>query len=414
MSKQLLAGVKVVELATFIAAGTAGRFMADLGADVVKVEPAKGDPLRYTAPSEGRPLDMYENTTWDLENANKRCISLNTKIETGREALFRLLETADVFITNWREPSLAKQGLDYEALKQRFPKLVYGIVTGFGATGPDRDLPGFDFTAFFARGGYLETLRQKGARPMNVVPGLGDHNVGMNLAAGVLAALLNAKSTGHGEKVETSLFETAVFNMGMMIQAAQYTDIGSKFPIDQRERGNPFLSAWMTSDDRYIQTCMPDYNTYFKTFLLAIGLTQYVDDDRYFPIQNLQKNKLYAELNDAVMERFSTKPVEHWKEVLTEADIPFAVAQSWEDLLEDRQAWENDCYFTMNYDNGNARTLVRPPVRFTEMGTPPYERGPFIGEHGPEVLGELGYSAEQIQTMQADGSLYVWDKKAAT
>ena len=92
----------------------------------------------------------------------------------------------------------------------------------------DRDLPGFDFTAFFARGGYLETLRQADSRPMNVAPGLGDHNVGMNLAAGILAALYQAKVTGKGEKVETSLFETAVYNMGMMVQAAQYTGIGRK------------------------------------------------------------------------------------------------------------------------------------------------------------------------------------------
>ena len=105
MSKKLLEGVKVVELATFIAAAGAGRFMADCGADVIKIESAKGDPLRHTAPSEGRPLDMYENTTWDLENGNKRCISLNMKTPEGKEAFFKLLEDADVLITNWRAVS---------------------------------------------------------------------------------------------------------------------------------------------------------------------------------------------------------------------------------------------------------------------------------------------------------------------
>ena len=167
-----LHGVKVVELATFIAAATTGRFLADLGADVIKIESPKGDPLRYTAPTEGRPSDkwslFHENTTWELENANKRCLSLNMKDPEGKEAFLKLLEEADILITNWRVQALERAGLDYETLKAKFPKLVYGMITGYGEFGPDKDLPGFDFTAFFARGGYLETLRQKGTVPMNV------------------------------------------------------------------------------------------------------------------------------------------------------------------------------------------------------------------------------------------------------
>ena len=149
--KKPLEGVKVVELANFIAAATTGRFLADLGADVIKVESAKGDPLRYTAPTEGRPLDMYENTTWELENANKRCISLNMKDPKGKEAFFKLLDEADILITNWRVQALQRAGLDYETLKVKYPSLVYAMCTGYGEYGPDKDLPGFDFTAFFPR-----------------------------------------------------------------------------------------------------------------------------------------------------------------------------------------------------------------------------------------------------------------------
>ena len=277
MSKPL-EGVKVIELATFIAAATAGRFMADLGADVIKIESAKGDPLRYTAPSEGRPLDMYENTTWDLENGNKRCISLNMKTLEGKEAFFKLLDSADVLITNWRVQALQRAGLDYETLKERYPKLVYAICTGYGEYGPDKDLPGFDFTAFFARGGYFETLRQRSDVPFNGAPGVGDHNVGMNLVAGILAALYQAKTKGVGEKVETSLFESAVYNMGMMVQASNYEGIAQQYPINIRNGANPFNSAWHTADDRYIQTCMPDYNTYYKKFIAAVGREDLVEN----------------------------------------------------------------------------------------------------------------------------------------
>lgn len=409
MSKKLLEGVKVVELANFIAAATAGRFFADLGADVIKIESSRGDPLRFTAPSEGRPLDMFENTTWELENANKRNISINTKFEEGKEILYKLLEDADVLITNWRVAALERAGLDYETLKKRFPKLVYGMITGYGEKGPDKDLPGFDFTAFFARGGYLEMLRQRGSVPMNVVPGVGDHNVGLNLAAGLLAALFNAQRTGHGEKVETSLFESAIFNMGMMVQAAQYKDYGAQYPINIRNADNPFNACWRTADDRYIQTCMPDYNTYYKKFIAAIGREDLVESDKYFPVQTLQANKIGYEVYDIVMEQFGKKTCAEWREILVAADIPFSLAQNWEEILVDEQAWANDCFHTMKYENGNERTLVHQPVKFQEMGTPEYKRGPFIGEQSEDILKELGYTAEQIASFKEKDVVYFWN-----
>ena len=407
MSKPL-EGIRVVELATFIAAASAGRFMADLGADVIKIESAKGDPLRHTAPSEGRPLDMYENTTWDLENGNKRCISLNMKDPAGKEAFFKLLDTADVLITNWRVQALERAGLDYETLKARYPKLVYAICTGYGEYGPDKDLPGFDFTAFFVRGVYLDSLRQRGTVPMNVVPGLGDHNVGMNLAAGICAALLQAKLKGVGEKVETSLFESAIFNMGMMIQASNYEGIAQNYPIDVRKSANPFNAAWRTKDDRFIQTCMPDFNTYYKAFITAVGREDLADSQEYFPILTCQEKGLTSELYDIVMDAFSKKTVAEWTLILEAADIPFALAKNWMEIRNDKQAEANNCFYDMTYSNGNTRRLVRLPVKFQEMGVPEYKTGPLIGEQGAEVLKELGYEDAQIKEMQDKGALFVW------
>ena len=382
--------------------------MADLGADVIKIESAKGDPLRHTAPSEGRPLDMYENTTWDLENGNKRCISLNMKDPAGKEAFFKLLDTADVLITNWRIQALERAGLDYETLKVRYPKLVYAICTGYGEYGPDKDLPGFDFTAFFARGGYLDSLRQRGTVPMNVVPGLGDHNVGMNLAAGICAALLQAKLKGVGEKVETSLFESAIFNMGMMIQASNYEGIAQNYPIDVRKSANPFNAAWRTKDDRFIQTCMPDFNTYYKAFITAVGREDLADSQEYFPILTCQEKGLTSELYDIVMDAFSKKTVAEWTLILEAADIPFALAKNWMEIRNDKQAEANNCFYDMTYSNGNTRRLVRLPVKFQEMGVPEYKTGPLIGEQGAEVLKELGYEDAQIKEMQDKGALFVW------
>ena len=402
-----LEGVRVVELANFIAAATAGRFMADLGADVIKIEAPKGDPLRYTAPSEGRPLSQEENTTWDLENGNKRCLSINIKDEKGKEEFFKLLETADVLITNWRVQALERAGLDYDSLKVRYPKLVYALCTGYGEYGPDKDLPGFDFTAFFARGGYLDSLRQKGTVPMNVVPGLGDHNVGMNLAAGILAALFQAKVKGVGEKVESSLFESAIFNFGMMIQASNYEGIAQNYPIDVRESANPFNAAWRTKDDRFIQTCMPDYNTYYEKFMIALGREDLVGSTEYFPVLNMQEKKLGTKVYDIVMEAMGKKTVSEWNEILTKADIPFSLAKNWSEIRNDEQAIANECFYDMDYDTGNTRRLVRLPVKFKEMGVPDYKKGPKIGEHGREVLEELGYSKEEIDNMLETKALFI-------
>ena len=407
MNNKPLSGVKVVELATFIAAATSGRFLADLGGDVIKIESEKGDPIRYTAPNEGRPQDIYENTTWDLENANKRCISLNMKLQEGKEAFFKLLDTADIFITNWRPQALERAGLDYETLKSKYPKLVYAMCTGYGEFGPDKDLPGFDFTAFFARGGYFDTLRQKGSIPFNGVAGLGDHNVGMNLVAGILAALYQAKTTGKGEKVTTSLFQTAVFNMGIMVQAAQYKDLGVKYPIDVREMDNTLNAAWETKDGRYVQTCMPSFNAYYPKFMTAIGRMDLVNNEKYFTQENMLRSGLAHELYDNIMATMKTMTVAEVKEKLTVADIPFSVAQSWEEILEDKQAWANQCFFNMKYRNGNERTLVQLPVNFAEMGEKDYVCGPMIGEQGEEILKELGYTDEKIQDLINSKALYI-------
>lgn len=405
--KRPLDGVKVVELATFIAVPAAGRLLADMGADVIKIESPKGDNLRWTAPGEGRPLDDHENTTYDLENANKRGLCLNTKTEMGRKILFQLLEEADVFLTNWRPDALERAGLDYNALKNRFSKLVYGNATGYGEVGPDRDLPGFDFTAFFARGGFLGSLYQKGTVPSNVVPGLGDHQAAMPLAAGIIAALYQAKQTGLGEKVSVNLLHTSIYMQGIMIQASQYPDYGQVYPIDRRTTTNPFIVAYKTKDDRFIQVCMPVYDSYYNNFMKCLGREDLVDDPRYCKMVDLDKAKRSPEVYDIVWAAMLEKTVKEWAEIFTKADIPFGVAQTWEEVLQDRQAWAVDTFYRMKYDNGHELSLVRLPVDMQENGLPPYRRGPLLGEDGPEILASLGYSEVQIKELEEKKDIIV-------
>ena len=196
-----LAGITVVELATFVAAPYATRAMADWGANVIKIEPPKGDPMRMMGGLLNMPTDNeHENPAYDQQNANKKGIVLNLKHPDGMATLHRLLETADVFVTNNREDALERMGLSYEQLSARYPALVYGQVSGYGENGPDKDRPGFDFTAYYARGGISGTLYEKGTSPLLTVAAFGDQQVSLALLSGVCAALFNAKRTGRGRR----------------------------------------------------------------------------------------------------------------------------------------------------------------------------------------------------------------------
>lgn len=398
-----LDGIRVVELATFIAGPCCARYLADLGAEVIKVESPAGDPLHNTAVNEGRPEGELENTTYDLENANKTCISIDTKNPEGKAVLEKLIAGADIFITNIREKSLMKQGLDYETLKARFPALVYGYITGYGEKGPDKDLPGFDYTAFFARGGILGTLYDREHVPMNLIAGFGDHQVGLYLASGIVAALYRAKQTGIGEKVSVSLFHSAIWDMALMLQAAQYDTPPNRFPITRYENSNPLLGAYRTKDDRWLQVAIPAYNALYNKFVKAIGLPELVDDPRYYPQNNLQANlREFYELLDCT---FREKTISEWCITLNDADIPYAVAQTWNELLKDPQAWASDCFYSMEYPTGNTRTLVRTPVTMADTPLPEYRRAPYHGEQTESILHDLGYTGEQIQALLKSGAV---------
>lgn len=402
-----LSGIKVIELSTFIAVPACARFFADNGADVIKVEAKSGDAVRWNGTSEGRSDSPYENTTFDLENANKRGIVLNLKTPEGKEILFKLLAGADVFLTNWRPQALEKNGLTYETLHEKFPKLVYGTLTGYGDKGPDKDLPGYDFTAYWARGGVMDSLRQKDEWPINLIPGMGDHQAGLFLAAGVMAALFNAQRTGVGERVSINLLHTSIWIQSIMIQAAQYKELGQKYPISRRTADNPFNCAYKTKDGRFMQISMPPFDVFYPKFMPLIGREDLVGDPRY-TMDSITKNKLHSEFIDILTEAFEKKTVAEWDEIFTANDIPHAVAQSWEEVLEDKQARATDVYYEMDYPTGNTRSLVRQPI-FIGGDIPDYKMAPMLGEHSEEIIRSLGYSDKELSKLHEGGVYNTWD-----
>lgn len=396
--KRPLEGIHVVELATFIAGPCCTRYLADLGAEVIKVEAPNGDALRYTAVNEGRPFGDKEDTSFTLENTGKKTVTLNLKTEKGREAMDRLLAKADVFVTNNRQSPLKRMGLDYETLHAKYPALVYGFVSGYGEKGPDKDLPGFDFTAYFARAGVMGTMYDVNAIPMTPIAGFGDHQVGMNLASGILAALLRAKTTGEGDQVTVSLFHSGVWDVSLYLSANQYGDPGTQYPISRKQLANQLQVVHKTSDGRWLMFAMPRYDACYNKFVgEVLGRPDLVDNEKFYPQTNLQNH--LDEFYDIMVSEIGSKPMAYWVEAMGKADMPVALAQTWNEVLEDKQAWASDILAKVDFPSGNSRTMVRTPVIFTETDLPPYERAHFLGEDTRAVLADAGYTAAEIDAM---------------
>ena len=408
MYEKALSGVKVIQLANFIAAPATGRYLADHGADVIWVEAEKGDPLRYTCEQEGRPQNLYENVVMEYLNGNKRCISLNTKTDEGKAVLFRLLESADVFLTNWRLGALKRAGLDYDSLKERFPKLIYAMILGYGKTGPDKDLPGYDFTAFFSRGGYVQNLRRRGNDPIAMIAGLGDNNVGLMLATGIVTALYQRERTGRGDFVTTSLYETAIFNQSVPILSAQYDGIARQYPLSMYDTMNPLNSAYRTVDDRIIQCAMPDYDPRFEHFCDTIGRSDLFACGEYHPQEKLiQTEGAVARLIDEIQKTFLEHTCAEMDEILRKGDIPHSIAYTYMDILEDPQAEAVGAFYEVTCPNGAVRKATHTPVQLASEGGIDGRRAPLIGENGREILQEYGYSDAEIDALLQSGALYI-------
>lgn len=407
-STKPLDGITVVELATFVAAPYATRILADWGANVIKIEPPKGDPMRMMGGLVNMPTDNeHENPAYDQQNANKKGIVLNLKHPDGMAALHRLLEKADIFVTNNRQEALVRMGLAYEQLSEQYPSLVYGQVSGYGEEGPDKNRPGFDFTAYYARGGISGTLYEKGTSPLLTVAAFGDQQVSLALASGLCAALFNAKRSGKGEKVSVSLYQTALYCMGHLIASSQYGN--NSYPRSRLDTANPFQAAYPTKDGRWIQGAVNAYDKEYARICHLVGRDDLAEDERYNTFQKVKDNPrpFIIELDKA----FQQKTADEWVAIFDAEDLPFDKEMLWDEILEDPQAWgDHDLCKVEGYPPheklGTTRILVRSPVKFRNMGLPPYEKGPRIGEDTDAVLKEIGFTEEEIRALRDDGAVH--------
>jgi len=401
-SVDIFGGVRVVELAQWVFVPVTGALLADWGADVVKVEhPAGGDGYRgLQLPGSGSSV----NFAMEMVNRNKRSVALDLKSEAGRDALLRLIGTADVFLTNFLPSVLGRLGLGVEELRAVKPDLVYARGHGFGVRGPEADSPAYDSTAFWARGAIAETIAPEGlAEPLPQRGALGDRYGATQLAFGVAGALFRHQSTGEGSVVDVSLLGTALWMIGSDVLSSLQGAFHQSPPLGRPRVSlpNPLAANYRCGDGRWLTLCCLQPDKYWADVCRILGRSDLTEDVRFDTLQGRAANcaALVPELEAA----FAARPLAEWHGPLDEARIPWGPFQRVDELLADPQVQANGYIAMVEREGHDPFPLPAGAVQFDEQPAS-LRPAPGLGEHTDEVLAELGYSWDEVVDMKVSGA----------
>lgn len=378
-----LEGVRVVELGVWVAGPAAAGILADC-ADVVKIEPPTGDPARLFGKMLG--VDGDVSPPFEMDNRGKRSIVLDMTTTDGRATARELIEGADVFVTNVRPGALARMGLDFAALATHNPQLVYGLITGYGDSGPDADRAAYDVAAFWARAGLAHLLTRPGQTPPFQRGGMGDHAAGMTLAAAICAAMVARGRTGKGQLVSTSLYRQGAYTVSFDLNTFLLT--GNSIAIGQRETmGNPCMNNYAAGDGRRFWIVGLEAGRHWPPLCRAIGRPEWLTDPRFDTPRARAVNavELVAELDEI----FASKTLAEWAEVFaTEPDFFWSPINSLEDIVADEQfhAAGGIVYVP---DGEGAAPMVASPADFSGTPWEPRSAAPRLGQHTDEITAEL-------------------------
>lgn len=390
----LFSDLKVIDAASFLAGPGAATVLADFGADVVKVEPTGGDGYRRLA---GNYVVDYN---WLLTSRNKRSIGLDIASVEGREVLQKLILEADVLLVNFRADQMKRFNLEYETLKTVNPRLIYAHMTGYGTEGEEADRRAFDATAWWARSGLMDQVRDKGQAPVVGSPGFGDHATAMSMFGAIMMGLYRREKTGEGSYVTTSLAANGVWANGMQLQGViAGFDLGRL----RQEKGwlNPFSSVYETSDGRFVIFAIVDPVKEWKNLCTALDRLDWITDERFSDLRTMMKNRreLKAMMQDIIGELQLSELVHR----LDSHDVTFGVVQQGPEVVADPQLIANEIIVPTGSDDPLYQWTVASPIKLKEAQKKQPIRAPDIGQHSREVLAELGFAEDEIDRLIDQG-----------
>lgn len=396
-----LAGLRVLDVASFIAAPVAATVLADYGADVIKVEPpGDGDPNRLIMNlSSGYPKSAV-NYPWHLDSRGKRSLAIDLKAPPARAAFDRVIAGADVLIINYPPKVREKLRLTYADVKPLNARLIYVSFTGYGESGPDADQVGFDVNAYFARSGILDGARYDGAPPAVTMPAQGDRGAGMALAAGIMMALWNRERTGKGTQVSSSLLANGIWANGNVVQAALLGAPLPKRPPPDTPR-SALANVYETRDGRWIQMVVVKEEQNYPDMCRELDLMSLVSDPRFrdTPSRRLNSVELSGYIRAAIMSR----DFDDVRARLKRSGLPFSEIKSADDVARDVQAVHAGA-IVETANPAMPRTLA-VPFTLADVALPPARPGPELGADSAAVLAEAGVPPDDIAALKAAGAI---------
>ena len=392
-----LDGIRVVEIASFVAAPAAGALLADLGAEVIKVEVPQGEMYRYARPRLlGVSSDFPEAPHFQMDNRGKRSLTLDLTRPEARAALLRVIERADVVLTNMLPERLRKFGLDPDSLRATKPALIVAAVSGYGSRGEEASRPAFDYAAYWARTGFMDVMRDTGVAPAFQRPGIGDHAASLALVTGILAALRMRDRSGEGQVIEVSLQHIGFYVDGNDAAVALAT--GQSPPRHDREQPrNPLWNHYRTADDRWIFLCMIESDPYWSKLCDAIGRPDLKDDARYADARGRYKHSTI--LTATLAAEFAAQPLAEWERRLAEHAVIWAPVRTLPEAIRDPQARVNGAFSTVHHPTLGTLESVAPPVRMSAHDMSNAQAAPPLGADNEAILREAGLSDDEIKSL---------------
>ncbi len=393
-----LAGLKVLDVASFIAAPVAATVMADYGASVIKVEPpGLGDPNRSIRQIASYPPSEV-NYPWEMDSRGKRSIAVDLKTAEGQQVLYKLVADTDVLITNYPLEVRKRLKVGYAHVAHLNPRLIYASFTGYGETGPDKDQLGFDSTAYFARSGLLDANRYDGQPPGVAQPAQGDRASGMSLFGAIMLALFQRQTTGVGTQVASSLIANGLWSNGVGAQAALLGSVLPPRPPRERPR-NALTNPYRTADDRWMQLTIVLEDKGWEPLCAMIGRPDLPSDARFKTAAIRRKNS--AALVAILDPIFARETWAHWRERLAAYGLPVGLIGRLSDLRDDEQARASGAVVAT--DNPAMPWGLAVPFTMAGAAVPPAKPAPALGEHTDDVLAEVGMSAGEIAGLREKG-----------